>query len=427
MQISTTILLKVSQYQRMAVNKMTIGKKNLMTSKERMIAALTCNIPDRVPVAPDFSCMIPCRLTNKPFWDILLYSDPSLWKAYLEAIKYFETDGWFIYGDIHYKQKSSLGHRRKIDNSDKERIVVFEEIETPDGNLDQTIVFPKYDANTSVTKLIKNFKEDFPKFRHLFSEIVDYDKSVLEIQKKELGDLGMLGVNVGTPGLHIFLTYFEGSLEAATYAMYDEPDLFEELCYLYDKLVIKQTEIAIECKVDSILTGGSGSITTQSPDLWRKLSLPTIKKQTKMCKEAGVVCGIHSCGKEKYIVETCASETDLNYINPLELPPMGDCTLSECRKLVGNKLALMGNLHTTKTMLNGTVEEVRLESLNALLDAAINGGFVLSTGDQCGRDTPDENIFEMVKTVEEFGVYPLNTQKIENEIEKLKLGINSKN
>ena len=25
------------------------------------------------------------------------------------------------------------------------------------------------------------------------------------------------------------------------------------------------------------------------------------------------------------------------------------------------------------------------------------GGFVLSTGDQCGRDTPDENIFEMVR------------------------------
>jgi len=37
--------------------------------------------------------------------------------------------------------------------------------------------------------------------------------------------------------------------------------------------------------------------------------------------------------------------------------------------------------------------------------AAEGGGFILSTGDQCGRDTPDENIYAMVETAREYGAY----------------------
>jgi uroporphyrinogen decarboxylase len=39
-----------------------------MTPRARMIAAMGNEQPDQVPVAPDMSNMIPCRLTGKPFW-----------------------------------------------------------------------------------------------------------------------------------------------------------------------------------------------------------------------------------------------------------------------------------------------------------------------------------------------------------------------
>lgn len=220
------------------------------------------------------------------------------------------------------------------------------------------------------------------------------------------------------PGLQIWA----GSImpmEELTYAYYDYPEIFEELTYLNDRLAVQQTEMAIDAGVESILTGGSGSITLQSPDLFRKLTLPTIKKITKMCKEAGIISGVHSCGKEHFVIETCANETDLNYINPIEIPPMGDCALSEVKKNFGDKLALMGNLHTTNVMLRGSVQDVRRESLKAIRDAGAGGGFVLSTGDQCGRDTPFENIYEMVNVCKEFGNYPLDMDKITEEIKRL--------
>ncbi|HUT33160.1 MAG TPA: hypothetical protein VNE39_06765 [Planctomycetota bacterium] len=38
-------------------------------------------------------------------------------------------------------------------------------------------------------------------------------------------------------------------------------------------------------------------------------------------------------------------------------------------------------------------------------DAAAGGGFILSTGDQCGRDTPDENILAMLEVARDYGRY----------------------
>ena len=114
----------------------------------------------------------------------------------------------------------------------------------------------------------------------------------------------------------------------------------------------------------------------------------------------------------------CALATDLTSINPLEIPPMGNCELAEIKRAFGQKLSLMGNLHTTDVMLRGSVAEVRRESLKAIRAAGEHGGFILSTGDQCGRDTPDANIFAMVDVVNEFGVYPLDLERIDKEISK---------
>lgn len=394
-----------------------------MTSRERMMTALRNREPDRVPAAPDISNMIPCRLTGKPFWDIYVNENPPLWKAYLEAVRFFDMDGWFTYGNLKFKTQSQVYVDREITKKVDERWEVLETFHTPDGDLRQITASPAGNAPTHIEKLVKNFTEDYNKFKHIFSRITGYDSEVFEQQKRELGELGIMCVCVTPPGLHQYVEYFNGNLEAATYAYYDYPELFDELRELNEKQCLQMVEAAIDCGADSILTGGSGSITLQSPDIWRKLSLPTLKKITRMCREAGVISGIHSCGKERYMVEVCAEETDLDYINPLEIPPMGDSDLGECKLKYGSKLALMGNLHTTDIMLQGSVDLVRLESLKAILAAGAGGGFVLSTGDQCGRDTPFENISAMVQTVREFGHYPLDTDRIMDEIKRLELKI----
>jgi uroporphyrinogen decarboxylase len=104
-------------------------------------------------------------------------------------------------------------------------------------------------------------------------------------------------------------------------------------------------------------------------------------------------------------VQICAEETELDCINPLEVPPMGDCDLAEIKREYGDRLALMGNLHTTEVMLRGTPDQVMDASRQAVAAAGEGGGFILSTGDQCGRDTPDENLRAMVTAAQQYGRY----------------------
>ncbi|MBI5725426.1 MAG: hypothetical protein HZA50_15825 [Planctomycetes bacterium] len=63
-----------------------------MTPRQRLETVLKGGIPDRVPCAPDFSNMIPARLTGKPFWDLYLYNDPPIWEAYIAAANHFDID-----------------------------------------------------------------------------------------------------------------------------------------------------------------------------------------------------------------------------------------------------------------------------------------------------------------------------------------------
>ena len=169
--------------------------------------------------------------------------------------------------------------------------------------------------------------------------------------------------------------------------------------------VEEYTRKVIATKPDYIMIGYSGGLTFQTPEMFRDLALPSLQKVTALAKEAGIPSQMHCCGRSRALVEIVANETDLSSMNPLEIPPMGDCDLAEVKRTFGHKISLMGNLHTSNVMLMGTPDMVREASRKAIDDAAYGGGFILSTGDQCGRDTPDENILALIETARTYGRY----------------------
>ena len=84
---------------------------------------------------------------------------------------------------------------------------------------------------------------------------------------------------------------------------------------------------------------------------------------------------------------------------------MGDCDLAEIKEKYGHRLALFGNINTTDVMLRGTTSDVEKAARECIDAAGKGGGFVLSTGDQCGRDTPDDNIFKLIEVARTYGRY----------------------
>jgi uroporphyrinogen decarboxylase len=270
---------------------------------------------------------------------------------------------------------------------------------------EREITYYRGDPPTETEKPFKDIQQDWDLIRDWFLPPTGWNPAVINVQREMLGERGAFGISIGYPGFQSWFNLFDGGIEALVYWYYDQPDRIAQLAQWHEQHALAQMEMILDAKPDFVLLGGSGTLTLQSPRIARELSLPTIRKLTRMAKEAGIPTMLHSCGKEKLLIKWCAEETDLNCINPLEVEPMGDCDLAEIKRLYGERIALMGNLHTTQVMLFGTEAEVEQAAKDAIDAAAAGGGFILSTGDQSPRDTPDANIRKLVEVAQTYGRY----------------------
>lgn len=377
-----------------------------MSPCERMMTAMANRKPDRVPVAPDISNMIPARLTGKPFWDVYIDERPPLWKAYLDALDHFGIDGWFIYGEMNYRWPGSADEKiaREVRRDDR-RIITWAERRCGVDYDYETTYYPA-DPPTITRKAVHDLEKQWPVVEAYLAPPVGYDPALLREQRRLLGERGAFGIHISYPGLQCWpYVFLDGGIEKAAEWYSDRHDLMLRMRAMHERQLVVQLDMALEEKPDFIIFGGSGTITLQGPKIARELSLPTLKRLTRMTKEAGVLSLVHSCGREREWVQMCCEETDINCMNPVEPPPMGDCDLAELKRTFGHRLSFMGNLHTTEVMLRGTRETVLEASRVAIEAAGKGGGFILSTGDQCGRDTPDENIRAMVEAANRWGRY----------------------
>ena len=378
----------------------------MLTSRQRLLKVINREIPDCVPVAPDISNMIPAKLTGKPFWEIYLYQNPPQWKAYIDAVKYFGFDSVMDgYARIRFEELGELDDEWEevIVFRNEERIITRRTKEEKNQRVWADTVTVYYKADPPTTGLSPQ-QVNQPEIPESFQPVIGKKvwpegEELLELVKKEMGEHGLVGVNCGTTKLV--------NNEEEIYDYYDNPEKYikkrDNLLQYYEKRFNKL--MSLETRPDFICTGGSGTLIHQTPEMFRELALPIVQKITTLASQAGIPTHVHSCGPQKDLVKIMAEETDLTMIDPLEPPPMGDCDLAELKEKYGDQLILKGNLHTTKIMLKGSVREVKAASKKAIDQAAEGGGFILSTGDQCGRDTPEENIRVMIETARTYGVY----------------------
>jgi uroporphyrinogen decarboxylase len=375
-----------------------------MNPRERLLCVMSGGIPDCVPVCPDISNMVPARLTGKPFWDIYIYQDPPLWKAYIDAVKYFDIDGGFElydFGDLFDDEGTHWTCyivKRREDGSFITQDYCkgtgawskFVTLHTA-GMPPATNIPPSnlgLDAEPSTWEEITGVKE-WPKGMALWGHI-----------RQELGEHGVLGMPSGMSTLIL-------ENPDDIYAYHDDPKPFyEKRDAMLRRAENRLERIArMEVKPDFLFCGASGSLVWQSPKIFRELALPVLKRVTELAHDLGLPTHVHSCGPEKALVKMAVEETRLTVIDPLEIPPMGDCDLADLKQRYGDTIVLKGNLHTTDVMLRGTAADMIAASRKAIDDAARGGCFILSTGDQTPRDTPDENIRAMVETARTYGRY----------------------
>ena len=379
-----------------------------MNPRERLLTVLRGKIPDCVPVAPDFSNMIPARLTGKPFWDLYLYNNPPSWEAYIACARHFNIDA-LMDGYFPFQWPSDPVDPRPWEQfiiyRDAERLVTQASYLENGRRMWHDCVNVYYVAD-SPTRGVLPAKINLPATPVRFEPVtgikpVDRGISGLRRAKELMGNQGLVGV-------FIISTCICGS-EESIYHCYDCPEDLEKIKVQrmadVERRFADLMSMRPADRPDFICVGGSGTLIFQTPDFFRENALPAVKRAIELADRAGIPTQVHSCGPEKELVRMLTQETALTVIDPLEIPPMGDCNLVELKHLYGAKIVLKGNLHTTEVMLRGRPEDVVAASRKAIDDAAAGGRFILSTGDQCGRDTPDENLQAMIETARTYGKY----------------------
>jgi hypothetical protein len=185
-----------------------------MTPKERMLCAINHGQPDVVPVAPDISGMLPTRAAGLPFWDSYLYNNPPGWLLYLEQVKKFGLDGWFIYGGLGASRNDKREFRTEVREKTHSKIVVRRHCDTPDGTLWQERVY--YRDNPEVMRTsnwVKDVDKDLPTYlKYFFPDPSSCNDADFQEQKRKIGDYGVVACCVGYPELgNLYIGVLDGT------------------------------------------------------------------------------------------------------------------------------------------------------------------------------------------------------------------------
>lgn len=139
-----------------------------------------------------------------------------------------------------------------------------------------------------------------------------------------------------------------------------------------------------------------------SPDAWRKLFKPWVKRIIDVCHTNNLPVIYHGCGNVNAILADFI-EIGVDSYNPLEAKAGLDVV--ELRRRFGHTIGFCGNMDVL-TWANGTKEELKKVVLTKL-NAARGGGYIFQSDHSVPGNVPGASYDYVVKLVREYGKYPL--------------------
>ena len=152
---------------------------------------------------------------------------------------------------------------------------------------------------------------------------------------------------------------------------------------------------------------GSQNSLMISPEMYRQILKPihadliaTIKKQT----DAKIF--FHTDGDVQPLIGDFI-EIGIDILNPIQTSAGKMSDLVGLKKQFGKNMVFCGGIDTHRVLPFGSPTEVRQEVRRVINTLGQDGGYMVSSVHTIMNDVPAENILAMVDAVEEFGYYPL--------------------
>jgi hypothetical protein len=377
-----------------------------ITPKQRMLNAYRGIPSDRVAVAPEFWYYYPAKVLGV---DMIEFARKvPFHQALKTTFEKFGCEGWGIVG-VNVPNPAVEG-RSSEHWLDADTLEIRSTTRTPHGAFTSANRLSREEPGWATERPVKDVARDLPAYEcaTLEGNPEDMDLSGAVRAWNEVGESYLLEVWLGVPFFDYYAGGREGGFEAGVYDVMTpelEPVL-ERLRQRYTEHLVRKARVLCErTPFESFCIGCSWSCNSLiGPMLWRQWDKPVIQAVCDEVHRHGRLLHIHFHGK---CIETVAdfAELGIDCVCPFERPPGGDVVgldgLKQVERLLRGHTSMNGNVHTVETLIRGTPADARRE-VREILDAfAGNPRVIVGTGDQVGRETPEENLHAMIEAAKQ--------------------------
>ncbi len=380
-----------------------------MTARERILTVLRGGIPDRVPVVPFIqeeylSWVYPGRQQLDRV-DTVIELARELSFDVITKHNRFMTPAFMLRDHLNWRVRRETAR-------DEAMWVTRVEIATPDRTLTQESVKPDAGAATqglmsAMRKHLLETPDDIAAFiRWLPAPDAEAVRDMREAAAGWRQRVGDLGINApwGWAGVFNYASDLWG-IENLMVAPYTDETLYHALMDALTQQMIAYNTPLIEGGADAIgLQGHIANARSVSPDYFMEHVFPYERRLLDAIHAQGACTVYHNCGCARAFYP-CYRELGMTLWETVSEPPQGDNDLAEAKRVMGDRVCLLGNLDQLRFLKTATPAEVDAKAREIVRIGKPGGRYLFAASDFLERGTPLENVKAMLKAAAEEGGY----------------------
>jgi hypothetical protein len=318
----------------------------MMTPRERLLAALHGDLPDRLPWAPEFNIRFCERIVKEVPGGPYAPED-----LYLEACRRMGAE-CFLRVDAVEVTYPNVKVSESRGNGEITRVY-----HTPLGKLTaRSRLIPDIGGEMEFQHLVGTV-EEVRAYRFMYQD-GQYRPRYQFVRKQiaRMGEAGVISI-FGPPTPLLDLIMFPIRLPNIYFLMADHPQEMEALLHSMHLRNCEYYELAAEAPGEVVRSFEDTSTTLVSPGLYRRHCLKQLQEYRDICHARGKLFVPHMCGLLKGVLPELR-DTGLDGIEAVTPPPLGDTPIGLAREKLGPEVTLIGGLDPTQ-FLGATPDKTR--------------------------------------------------------------------
>jgi uroporphyrinogen decarboxylase len=203
--------------------------------------------------------------------------------------------------------------------------------------------------------------------------------------------------------ISIFPTMLSMGIEGFSVALYEDRPLVERLLDMYTDWIVEVAQRVCKLGFDVFASTDDMAFNTDpffSPQLFRELVLPRYRR---VAQHITIPWFIHSDGNILPFLDDLASVGVIGE-HPNE---KGAVDIRAVKRQYGDRLCILGNVDLN-LLGAGTPEQVDQEVKELIRDVAPGGGYIVTSGNSLAGYCLPENVLAMSRAVQKYGRYPIS-------------------